>query len=70
MPLMGYYAKTVNVVDPSTYKTKSQQTEWGLIGLGLITLAAGGGSAALELNDHMAEISKVLGSTFLGKALF
>ena len=70
MPLMGYYAKTVNVVDHSTYKTKSQQTEWGLIGLGLITLAAGGGSAALELNDHMAAISKVLGSTFLGKALF
>jgi gamma-glutamyl:cysteine ligase YbdK (ATP-grasp superfamily) len=70
MPFVGYFTKNLNAVDPKTYKARLQRTGWGLIGVGLITF-----SASVDVSTHgfsipMTEMSKALGSTFLGKALF
>jgi len=70
MPFIGFYAKNPKAVDPMTYKTRLQQTEWGLIGVGLLALSASGDGSAHEFNGQMIKTSKALGSTFLGKALF
>jgi len=70
MPFIGFYTKNPTAVDPTTYKARLQQTEWGLIGVGLLTLSASGDGSAHEFNGRMTETSKALGSTFLGKALF
>jgi hypothetical protein len=70
MPIVGFFTKNPNVVDPKTYNARLQRTGWGLIGVGFITL-----SASVDVSTHgfsipMTEMSKALGSTFLGKALF
>ena len=70
MPFIGFYAKNPTAVDPLTYKTRLQQAEWGLIGLGLLTLGASRDVSALEFDGQTIEMAKTLGSTFLGKALF
>lgn len=70
MPFVGFYAKNPKAVDPKTYKARLQQTEWGLIGVGLITLGASADLSTPGFDVPMTEMSKALGSTFLGKALF
>jgi len=70
MLIVGFFTKNPNAVDPKTYKARLQRTGWGLIGVGFITL-----SASVDVSTHgfsipMTEVSKALGSTFLGKALF
>jgi hypothetical protein len=70
LPFIGFYTKNPKAIDPATYRARLQQTEWGLIGVGLLTLSASGDGSANEFNGKMAETSKALGSTFLGKALF
>ena len=70
LPFIGFYAKNPKAVDPATYKARLQQTEWGLIGVGLLALSASGDGSAHEFNGQMIKTSKALGSTFLGKALF
>jgi hypothetical protein len=70
MPFAGFYAKNPKAADPKTYKARLQQTEWGLIGVGLITLGASADVSIHGFNVPMTEMSKALGSTFLGKALF
>lgn len=70
MPFIGFYAKNPTAVSPSTYKTRTQQAEWGLIGLGLFTLGASRDVSALEFDGQTIGMAKALGSTFLGKALF
>ncbi len=70
MPFIGFFTTNPKAVDPKTYKARVQRTGWGLIGVGLITL-----SASVDVSTHgfsipMTEMSKALGSTFLGKALF
>jgi hypothetical protein len=70
MPFVGFFTKNPNAVDPKTYKARLQRTEWGLIGVGLITLSASADISTPGFSVPMAEMSKALGSTFLGKALF
>lgn len=70
MPFIGFFTENSKAVDPKTYKARLQRTGWGLIGVGFITL-----SASVDVSIHgfsvpMTEMSKSLGSTFLGKALF
>ena len=70
MPFIGLFTTNPKAVDPKTYKARLQRTGWGLIGVGFITL-----SASVDVSTHgfsipMTEMSKALGSTFLGKALF
>jgi hypothetical protein len=70
MPLIGFYAKNQAAIDPSTYKIRMQQAEWGLIGVGLLTLSASRDVSGPEFDGHTIVTAKVLGSTILGKALF
>jgi len=70
MPFVGFFTKNRNAVDPKTYKARLQRTEWGLIGVGLLTLSASADISTRGFSVPMAEMSKALGSTFLGKALF
>ena len=70
MHFTGFFTKNPKAADPKTYKARLQQTEWGLIGVGLITLGASVGVSTHVFKVSMAEMSKALGSTFLGKALF
>jgi hypothetical protein len=70
MPFVGFYTKNPKAVDPKTYKARLQRTEWGLIGVGLITLSASVDVFTHEFSVPMTQMSKALGSTFLGKALF
>jgi len=70
MPFVGFFTKNPKAVDPKTYKARLQRTEWGLIGVGLITLSASSDISTHGFSVPMTEMSKALGSTFLGKALF
>lgn len=70
MPFIGFYSKSPKAVDPTTYKARLQQTEWGLIGLGLLVMGASGDVSGQETSLPLATMSKLLGSAFLGKALF
>ena len=70
MPFVGFFTKNPKAVDPKTYKARLQRTEWGLIGVGLITLSASADTSTHGFSVPMTEMSKALGSTFLGKALF
>jgi hypothetical protein len=70
MPFIGFYAKNSKAADPKTYKARLRQTEWGLIGVGLITLGASADVSIPGFDVPMTEMLKSLGSTFLGKALF
>ena len=66
----SFFTKSPKFANPKTYKARLQQTEWGLIGVGLMTLGASVGASTHKFNVSMTEMSKALGSTFLGKALF
>jgi len=70
MPFVGFFTKNPKAVDPKTYKARLQRTEWGLIGIGLITLSTSADVFTHGFSVSTAEMSKALGSTFLGKALF
>ena len=70
MPFVGLFTQNPKAVDPKTYKARLQRTAWGLIGVGLITLSASEDVFTHEFSVPMTHRSKVLGSTFLGKALF
>lgn len=70
MPFIGFYSKSPKAVDPTTYKARLQQTEWGLIGLGLFVMSASNDVCRQETNIPFTTMSKLLGSAFLGKALF
>lgn len=70
MPFIGFYSKSPKAVDPTTYKARLQQTEWGLIGLGLLVMGANSEVCSQETGFSLTTMSKRLGSAFLGKALF
>jgi hypothetical protein len=70
MPFIGFFTTNPKAVDPKTYKARVQRTGWGLIGVGLIALGASADVSIPGFDVPMTEMSKALGSTFLGKALF
>ena len=70
MPFIGFFTENSKAVDPKTYKARLQRTGWGLIGVGFITLSASIDISTYRFSIPMTEMSKSLGSTFLGKALF
>jgi len=70
MPFVGFFTQNPKAVDPKTYKARLQRTEWGLFGVGLITLSASADISTHGFSVPMTQLSKALGSTFLGKALF